>query len=562
MNKLFGDGLFAYVQYAFLFIAFFNSATNSLQVGRQLLVAIRPQDVEPDHNVLRLIAVNALSIICLIQYFDPQSARKLNRWLASIKILFLLMVFFAGCSAVRKGLYSGAGFQECHPSDLPKHKVLAAKAMLLVIFSYEGWENATFVAGEINPAKQSTLRKGFIWAVFVVGFLYTGIIAVFLKAIPYVPATINFVPMFYGNNQAAYQAWAILIAISSLGSLNSIIYTFSRIKQSIGFGNVLPWSSFWKKDSPKLFGSENLDQDRAPKGGLVLHWIMSVALIGASTSINSALEAINLSALLRTYSHCIILVVIGIAVLRLPSRARDLDAGSQAHAHAQERLNEENPSWDWDFRLRNCKGGWRAIPAGFAIIYAAFNFTVVIVTAIPPYSGQDGDLPPNWSHSNGNKTLTCNNDNPDLRTSLTFPIPVDLSNGHALTGWVLPVAAFGVVIFATAYYLLVFGSVQKFWGWSLARWAGVKPTIDRDQVYNFGEERVRRFGSRREISFIPSRQESKVGFLYWVFGGSALFTSSDDRPLTRWRKYKNDKIEAVAEPCQSAWVWLWKRRRE
>jgi amino acid transporter len=557
MDKLFGDGLFAYVQYAFLFIAFFNSATNSLQVGRQLLIAIRPQDAEPDHNVLRLIAVNALSILCLIQYFDPQSARKLNRWFASIKILFLLMVFFAGCNAVRKGRYSGAGFQECHPSDLPRHKVLIAKAMLLVIFSYEGWENATFVAGEINPAKQSTLRKGFIWAVFVVGLLYIGIIAVFLKAIPYVPVAINFVPMFYGNNQAAYQAWAILIAISALGSLNSIIYTFSRIKQSIGFGNVLPWSSFWKKDSPKLFDSENLDQDRAPKGGLVLHWIMSVALIGASASINSALESTSLPALLQTYSHCIILVVIGIVVLRLPSRARDLDADSQAHG-----LNEENPSWDWDFRLRNCKGGWRAILVGFAIIYAAFNFMVVIVTAIPPYSGQDGDLPPDWSHSNGNKTLTCNNDNPDLRISLTFPIPVDLSNGHALTGWILPVAAFGVVICATAYYLLVFGSVQKFWGWSLARWAGVKPTIDRDQVYNFGEERVRRFGSRRKTSFIPSRQESKVGFLYWVFGGSALFTSSDDRPLTRWRKYKNDKIEAVAEPFQNAWAWLWKRRRE
>ena len=488
-TRVFGDGLMAYTVYAVLFCAFFNSSTNALQVGRETLVAVRPEETTPQMDVLRLIAVVALSILCLIHYWSSKAGRRLNRWIAVLKLMFLVIVLIAGAVRTHFWKFEGNGFVECAPVD--HSAVDAAKAMLLVIFSFEGWENATFVAGEVAPEDQGNLRKGFMCAVGVVGCLYMAIVAVFMYAVPYVPITIQFAPVLFGNSQSAYQAWAVIISISALGSMNSIIYTFSRIKQCIGVGNIFPWSHFWSSDSPDLKDHRNYDIDKSPRGGLWLHWIMSVVMIAISAGVHSPLEAIGMPGLLQTYTHCLIIVFIAFGAFRLPSRARDLKPTQDRTPNSLDRkISDRTWAWRWPLYL-------------LVAVYLLANLMVVIGNAIPPYVSQDGIAgsqlqKDGWSASDDNKTLTCNSAH---KTSIKFGVPITPGRVSALRGWILPCASIGMLIIGVIYYYSLLGSRSK--NVSIARIARVAPEISRPYRYNFSTERVSRFGSRRAINYFP-----------------------------------------------------------
>jgi len=177
ISRILGDGLLAYVVYAFLFVAIFNSCTNILQIGRQTLIAINP-DTPTNPDLMRFIAVFALSIICFIQLFSSRAGRALNNFTSILKILFLIVLLGFGFDALRRNGSAG-DFTQNIPVDVANFSY--AQALLIVLYSYEGWENATFVAGEIDTEDPATLRKGFIWAVCVVGLLYMLLNVVFVS---------------------------------------------------------------------------------------------------------------------------------------------------------------------------------------------------------------------------------------------------------------------------------------------------------------------------------------------------------------------------------------------
>lgn len=200
IRRLSGDGLLGFIVYAAIFVGVFNSSTNSMQFGRVILVAIQAhqfsQDAshEIDRDLTRFIAVAALSIICLIQFFSPRAGRRLNNLAAVVKILFMLLLIVFGGLAASKASQNSTGWAEkncvfsdgnysafpINPSDCCNQDVDSvlknttcfsssdmdnimnqgadnkfakrgtgsdawAKALLLVLFSFEGWENATFV---------------------------------------------------------------------------------------------------------------------------------------------------------------------------------------------------------------------------------------------------------------------------------------------------------------------------------------------------------------------------------------------------------------------------------
>lgn len=140
-GRLFGDGLLAYIIYAFLFVGVFNSATNTLQIGREFLICISPNQ-NPNRHLVRFIGIVAFSIICLIQLFSSRAGRSLNSIFALIKILFLLVLLGFGFAAIRHNTSPVEFTQKV--SGIPALNY--AQAILIVLFSYTGWENANFVS--------------------------------------------------------------------------------------------------------------------------------------------------------------------------------------------------------------------------------------------------------------------------------------------------------------------------------------------------------------------------------------------------------------------------------
>ncbi|KAH7142073.1 amino acid permease-domain-containing protein [Dactylonectria macrodidyma] len=569
-----GDGLLVFIIYSISFILFFNSGTNSMQFGRMVLLCITAEKTSKDEDtsegppdvnrdLMRFIGVFVLSLICLFQYFSPNFGRSLNKTLAVAKIAMLFGLLIAAGRAATSGLGRSGDWDTTYHVD--SKGVSTAKALLLVLFSFKGWENATFVTGEIR--RHSVLRNGFISAVVTVGCLYLAIVAAFLHFIswdaldPSFPrnngsgegrANTNYAPMLTSNNTRSRQAWA---AMSSFGSLNAIIYTFSRVKQAIGHADILPWSRFWKQDD-HLLRKQNVPRTRraqrnregqtdhskraheflykSPQGGLIIHWIMSVALILVTIGIKSTSEAASLPGYIHTYMHCAVLGFLGLGYFRLKSREYALWP-----IGAATRRPERNLALRW-------------LLYGIIPIYVFVNLAILIVTAIKPYKAVDG-------------------------------------SNNSVHGWAFPVIVGTVLVTGTIYYLLFFGAAPRryehaaldgdnlphdaqpppvaqeglmrrtnWWNWM--RWAGVQCEIRKSYTYDMELERVYRFGRRWKIIYHlpgdpgyqppgpqPTNPSSSTMFLYWLFGGSRLPDAfKPTKILRRWRADRKRELRNLS----------------
>lgn len=113
-----------------------------MNFANQVLISanVHKTGYEPDPRLLRFIAVVALTFFCLIHYFSARTGRHLNQFLAFFKVCLLIIVFFAGI--VRAKTY--------HKNDWAAspnpNRSSSATAFLLIIWSYTGWENSTFVS--------------------------------------------------------------------------------------------------------------------------------------------------------------------------------------------------------------------------------------------------------------------------------------------------------------------------------------------------------------------------------------------------------------------------------
>ena len=133
--------LFAYTLYTFYFVLLYNTATNSMHFANQVLVCAAGNTPQPtlDPRALRFIAIVALSFFILLHYFSGRAGRDLNQLLAFIKVALLLIVLFAGVSRASDHYTADWGIA---PN---KDASSSAVAFLYILFSFSGWENATFV---------------------------------------------------------------------------------------------------------------------------------------------------------------------------------------------------------------------------------------------------------------------------------------------------------------------------------------------------------------------------------------------------------------------------------
>ena len=134
------SGLFSYVAYAAIYLSFGNSGTTSLQLGRHVAVALSPKD-EPvsNENGVRLMGIFFLALVCLLSYLSSSLSRKFNQAAAVAKIALLIGILYAGICSPSEGPSS-----QIIP-EIPRWEMVPA-ALLIVLFSFQGWENATFVS--------------------------------------------------------------------------------------------------------------------------------------------------------------------------------------------------------------------------------------------------------------------------------------------------------------------------------------------------------------------------------------------------------------------------------
>ena len=140
--------LLATVLFSAFFIALPNTDGNSIQFAINCLLTANPDvtdTTELDKRLITYVAITILTIVCFIHYFSRNSGLLLNLVFAIYKITLVVIIIIWGCITSSK---PGNGKSDWGEQPIESKNVLAA--MIYIIYSYQGWENANYVS---NHAK-------------------------------------------------------------------------------------------------------------------------------------------------------------------------------------------------------------------------------------------------------------------------------------------------------------------------------------------------------------------------------------------------------------------------
>jgi APA family basic amino acid/polyamine antiporter len=223
---------------AISFAAYFSSGTNIVFISEGLFNPAQTQ---------KILAILIVIIFTAIHYFGIILGSVIQNSLTILKILIIV-----GLSVT--GILLGGGDASFFTAD----QVFSFEggglgvAMMLVMFSYSGWNASAYIAGElVNPRK--TLPRSLILGTVVVTILYLTLNIFIFKEIPFYEIKDNIAIV----NQAATHAFGgwigdafgILVSVALLSSLSAFIIIGPRVYYAMAVDHM--FFSFAARLHPK-----------------------------------------------------------------------------------------------------------------------------------------------------------------------------------------------------------------------------------------------------------------------------------------------------------------------
>jgi APA family basic amino acid/polyamine antiporter len=183
-------------------------------------------DGEPVHLSLLVFAVGAVAILTAINIIGVPQGKWTQNLLTVVKALGLLAIAAAAIAAPAP--------QSAPPA---KYDVNLRVALILVMFTFGGWNEMAYIAAEVkNPSKN--IIRALVLGTISVTLLYLLVNGAFLHVLGFAgtasskavaaDAVSTFLP---GRGSAIISA---LICISALGAANGLIFTGARISYAVG----------------------------------------------------------------------------------------------------------------------------------------------------------------------------------------------------------------------------------------------------------------------------------------------------------------------------------------
>ena len=197
-----------------------------------------------------IYAVLATVIMLSVNLRGLKAGKGTQNTLTSIKVIALLLLIIVSFGAV----FSGVEL----PRSTPANVDIASQswegfllAMVLVMFTYGGWNDVSFVASEVKQPEKNILR-GLLIGIFTVVVIYILInIAMIMTlgqqglAESKTPAT-DMLRLTAGEQ--AEKLMAVLICISALGAVNAMLFTSARIYHALGRQvSIFSWLGQWNE---------------------------------------------------------------------------------------------------------------------------------------------------------------------------------------------------------------------------------------------------------------------------------------------------------------------------
>ncbi|KAK4465399.1 high-affinity methionine permease [Cladorrhinum samala] len=255
------------------------SSGNSLAFGRYILYAAGNE--LKDSYRARAIGVACVTFAVTLHATFPKWGIRLFNVLGVFKVVILLFIVFSGFAALagRRLVPDPKNFDNAFRIESGEGysgggAYAYSNALLNIIYSYKGWENANYVLGEIkNPRKTLTIAAPL--AVGGVTILYVLANVAYFAAIPkseLATSEVIVAGLFFKNvfgDSAGARSLPAFVALSNLGNVLAVSFAHARLNQELGKEGLLPGSRFWGSNKP--FNS--------PTAALFLHWLVTIIVL-------------------------------------------------------------------------------------------------------------------------------------------------------------------------------------------------------------------------------------------------------------------------------------------
>lgn len=236
------------------------SSGNSLAFGRYVLFASGKDS--PDNWAARGIAIACVSFSVILHSTLPKWGMRLFNVLGVFKVVILLFIVFSGFAALagHRRVPDPRNFDNAFRLEEGEGyggggAYAYASALLRIVYSYKGWENANYVLGEVrNPKK--TLSIAAPLAIGGVTILYVLANVAYFAAIPKselagsgpIVAGVFFRNVF--GDSAGARSLPAFVALSNLGNVLAVSFAHARVNQELAKEGLLPFSKFWASNKP------------------------------------------------------------------------------------------------------------------------------------------------------------------------------------------------------------------------------------------------------------------------------------------------------------------------
>jgi amino acid transporter len=221
-----------------------------------------------DKIPIKLIAISVVFILSFINMLGLQQGKTFQNLTTLAKTLALIVIIIFGLLS-KKGSVSNFLLT---PAILDKNILTSfGLALIPILWTYGGWHESTFVTEETKDYRRS-LPFSLITAILIVIFIYTAINLVYIYLVP-VKEIASSELIASGVMQILYGAKGrklleILVIISSLGCINGMIITGSRVTYAVAGDN--PIFRYLGEINPK---------HSVPSRSILINAIWSVVLI-------------------------------------------------------------------------------------------------------------------------------------------------------------------------------------------------------------------------------------------------------------------------------------------
>lgn len=292
--------------YAFQMVFLGFSSGNSFAFGKYIWYAITGDKVGEDDWTSKTIGVLCITVCIWLHIQYPNQATSLFNFLGMFKIVILVLIVAIGSLVAVDVIQvpeSPNNVDLVH-TGVSSNFYSVSVALLEIVYSFKGWENANYVLSEIaDPYHVLTIAAPM--AVLLVTLLYFLVIVSYLIVIPkdellnsgVLVAGIFFNKIF--GESITSKMLPLMIAMLTLGNVMVVSFAHSIVNQELARNNYLPFSNVF----------QNLNYS------LILHWFVTVVILVGPPSADVYEFVVNLYIYPGTWIN--VAITAGIVYLKL-----------------------------------------------------------------------------------------------------------------------------------------------------------------------------------------------------------------------------------------------------